>query len=114
MKAETWELLNGMGFGDAPHGAQMQNAECRMQNSGSDACASQRYDELLIPGFMFETTQSVLVPAAAYRAQGVGRVKRLAHQREKQIRDVVNGVFWSLVGFGVFALILYLGDKICG
>ena len=98
MKAETWELLNGSGWGDEPR-----------------AINDRPYDgEINIPWFMFETTQSVLVPAAAYRAQGVGRVKRLEHQREKQIRDVVNGVFWCLVGFGVFALILYLGDKICG
>ena len=98
MKAETWELLNGSGWGDDPL-----------------AITDRPYDgEINIPGFMFETTQSVLGPAAAYRAQGVGRVKHAEHQREKQVRHVVNGVFWCLVGFGVFALIVNLADKICG
>ena len=104
MKAETWELLNGSGWGE-------QNP------STADAVPlplAREVGTVEVPMFMFETTQSVLVPAAAYRAQGVGRVKRAEHQREKQVRHVVNGVFWCLVGFGVFALILNLADKICG
>lgn len=108
MKAETWELLNGSGWG------QLLSETANPSDNGEAVATSPCRGGLEVPAFMYETTQSVLVPAAAYRAQGVGRVKHAEHQREKQVRHVVNGVFWCLVGFGVFALILNLADKICG
>lgn len=92
MKAETWEKLNGTGWGDEPQRDDM---------------------ELDIPAFMFETTQSVLVPAAAFEHRGKGRVKHMQHVKEKRVRDVVNGVFWFFVVVAVFALLINLGLLIC-
>ena len=120
MKAETWEKLNGMVFGEVgcsetANPSTIFDGPPPLAGEAMRTINDRTYDgEINIPGFMYETTQSVLVPAAAYRAQGVGRLKHAEHQREKQVRHVVNGVFWSLVGFGVFALILNLADKICG
>lgn len=92
MKAENWKLLNGMGFGDEP----------------------QRDDvELDIPAFMFETTQSVLVPADVYRAQGVGRMKRQARAEKKQRRDFKNGIAYVALMFGLLALANLMVEVIC-
>lgn len=81
MKAETWEKLNGTGWGEIPR------------------------QELNVPEFMLSDyhTVSMVVPVAAYRAQGMGRVKRAQHLRDRQVRHVVNGVFWFLVGVLAFA-----------
>lgn len=89
MRTETWEKLNGTCWGDDPRAI----SDCTYNG------------ELEIPAFMFEPTQSVLVPAAAFRAQGVGRVKHARRMEQKQVRDVVNGVFWMLAGVGAFAAV---------
>ena len=109
MSPENWEKLNGTGWGDLL----CEDANPTTIFDGPPPLAGAALT-VEIPAFMYETTQSVLVPASVYRAQGMGRVKREAHRREKNIRHLVNGVFWSLVGFGAFALIVNLADKICG
>lgn len=92
MKAENWKLLNGSGWGDEPQA--INDRPCDV--------------ELDIPSFMFETAQSVLVPAAAYRAQGVGRVKHQIRAEKKQRRDFRNGIVYigMMVGFLALANLL--------
>lgn len=97
MKAEHWELLNGSGWGDEPRAF------------GESPCIG----EVEIPGFMFETTQSVLVPAAAYYAQGVGRVKRQVRAEKKQRRDFRNGVVWMGAVCSLLVLANLLMEVIC-
>lgn len=98
MRAETWELLNGTGWGD----------DLRTIND-------RPYEgEIEIPGFMFETTQSVLVPASAYRAQGMGRVKRQERAEKKQRRDFKNGIVYTGLMFGLLALANVLMVVVCG
>lgn len=98
MRAETWELLNGSGWGD----------DLRTINDRS-------YDgEIEIPMFMFETTHSVLVPASAYRAQGMGRVKRQERAEKKQRRDFRNGIVYTGLMFGLLALANLLMVVVCG
>lgn len=69
--------------------------------------------EVQIPMFMYETTQSVLVPAAAYRAQGVGRMKRQARAEKKQRRDFKNGIAYVALMFGLLALANLMVEAIC-
>ena len=90
MQAETWEKLNGTGWGEIPR------------------------QELNVPEFMLSDyyTVSTVVPVAAYRAQGMGRVKHRQHRRDRQVRHVVNGVFWFLVGVGAFVALGNLGLKL--
>lgn len=98
MRAETWELLNGSGWGD----------DLRTINDHP-------YDgEIEIPMFMFETTQSVLVPASAYRAQGMGRAKRQERAEKKQRRDFRNGIVYTGLMFGLLALANLLMVVVCG
>lgn len=92
MKSEYWELLNGSGWGDEPQRDDM---------------------ELDIPAFMFESTQSVLVPAAVYRAQGLGRVKHQVRSEKKQRRDFRNGIAYMVMIFGALALANVLVEVIC-
>lgn len=91
MKAENWEKLNGSGWGE-------QNP-----STATPSPLTREVGTVEIPMFMYEAKQSVLVPAAVYRAQGVGRVKRAQHRWDKRVRHVVNGVFWFLVGVAGFA-----------
>ena len=90
MQAETWEKLNGTGWGEITR------------------------QELNVPEFMLSDyhTVSMVVPVAAYRAQGMGRVKRRQHLQEKHERQFVNGLFWFLVGVGAFVLLGNLGLKL--
>ncbi len=99
MRAENWELLNGTGWGDEPQ---------------RDDVGIVTYEgELEIPGFMFETTQSVLVPAAAFRAQGMGRVKRQERAEKKQRRDYKNGIAYVSLMFGLLVLANLIVEVIC-
>lgn len=90
MKAETWEKLNGTGWGEKPE------------------------KDLQVPEFMLADyyTVSTVVPVAAYRAQGMGRVKHRQHLQEKHERQFINGLFWFLVGVGAFVLLGNLGLKL--
>lgn len=104
MRADTWEKLNGTGWGE-------QNP------STADAVSlplAREVDTVEIPMFMFETTQSVLVPASAYRAQGMGRVKRQERAEKKQRRDFKNGIVYTGLMFGLLALANLLMVVVCG
>lgn len=90
MKAENWELLNGMGFGERT--------------------INDRPYEVEVPGFMYETSYSVLVPASAYRAQGTGRVKRQVRAEKKLRRDFMNGLVYTVAAFGLLVVAINLAE----
>jgi hypothetical protein len=77
-------LLNGTGWGE------LESTEKEVQ----------------IPDFMvnYTTTQSVVVPYSAYRAQGKGRVKRQVRAEKKQRRDFINIIFYCGMAFAILAL----------
>ncbi|MBQ6810319.1 MAG: hypothetical protein IJO94_02810 [Firmicutes bacterium] len=59
--------------------------------------------EVQIPEFLvnYTTTQGVVVPYSAYRAQG--RVKRQVRAEKKQRRDFINIMFYCGVAFALLA-----------
>lgn len=71
--------------------------------------------ELEVPEFMTNTAYTVPteVPVSAYCGQAMGRERRRRHREAKAKRQTVNGVFWSLVGFGLFAAAVNLVELIC-
>lgn len=85
MNAQRWQLLNGQGFGE------LETKE----------------NEVQIPEFLvnYTTTQSVVVPYSAYRAQGKGRVKRQVRAEKKQRRDFINIMFYCGVAFAFLAIV---------
>lgn len=87
------QLLNGTGWGELPRQEQ----------------------ELLIPDFMSSDykTYSLVVPHSAYRAQGMGRVKRQVRQEQKRKRDLINGLFFTGASFGLLVLANILTELIC-
>ena len=104
MRADTWEKLNGTGWG-------------QKNPSTADAVPlplAREVDTVEIPMFMYETTQSVLVPASAYRAQGMGRVKRQERAEKKQRRDFRNGIVYTGLMFGLLVLANLLVEVMCG
>lgn len=116
MQAETWEKLNGMGFGEIAAAKRQVPCGNSLPQSAEQTAPSSD-GALQIPEFMRSDYISVstVVPVSAYRAQGMGRVKRAQHLRDRRVRHVVNGVFWFLVGVGAFVLVsnlfLWLADK---
>jgi len=91
MKAETWNLLNGQGFGELP----------------------ERDMELEIPEFMVTRAYAVPeVPVSAYCGQAAGRVKRRQHMTERNHRRSKNATFWMAVGFGLLVLAVNLPEWI--
>lgn len=107
MRAETWEKLNGTGWG------QLLSEDANPSDNGEAVATSPCRGGLEIPMFMFETTQSVLVPASAYRAQGMGRAKRQERAEKKQRRDFRNGIVYTGLMFGLLALANLLVEVIC-
>lgn len=106
MQSETWQLLNGYGFGDDPYRDGESIVPCNdIEHKDPDM-------GLNVPGCMYETTQSVLIPASAYYARGKGSVKRAQHRWDKRMRHVVNGVFWFLVGVAGFAMVCNLALRL--
>lgn len=110
MRPETWEKLNGSGWGDLLY----EGAAPSTTFAAKDNDIEHKDPDmgLNVPGFMYETTQSVLIPAAAYYARGKGSVKRAQHRWDKQVRHVVNGVFWFLVGVAGFAMVCNLALRL--
>ena len=108
MQAETWEKLNGTGWGEE---VLSESANPSTTFGGPPPFAREALD---VPEFMLSDyyTVSTVVPVAAYRAQGMGRVKRRQHLQEKHERQFVNGLFWFLVGVGAFVLLGNLGLKL--
>lgn len=85
-------LLNGTGWGELP----------------------EKDWDLQVPEFMTNRAYSVpTVPVSAYCGRAVGRVKSRQHREAKAKRQMVNGVFWCLVGFGIFAAAVNLVEIIC-
>lgn len=107
MKAETWEELNGTGWG------QLLSEDANPSDNGETVATSPCRGGLEIPMFMFETTQSVLVPASAYRAQGVGRARKKERAEKKQRRDFINGIAYVALAFGLLVLANLAVEVIC-
>ena len=86
-------ILNGTGWGELP-----------------------KDDGIEIPEFMrnYQYNGRTHVPVSAYCGQAMGRERRRQHQKEKNRRDMINGVFWCLVGFGILVAVVNLGELICG
>lgn len=72
-------------------------------------------DGIEIPEFMrnYQYNGRIHVPVSAYCGQAMGRVKSEQRRAQKEKRDFINGVFWCLVGFGIFAAVVNLAELIC-
>lgn len=102
MRAETWEQLNGMCFGDDP-----------FEGPVGDPYGE---DDLLVPECVQYQPKPQFyayhVPVSAYCGQAVGRVKHRRHQEERERRSVVNGAFWVTMIFVAIALAVNLPEWI--
>lgn len=97
MRPDFWEMMNGQCFGDDPF-------------------AEETEYELEVPSFMcYQPKPQFMnydIPVSAYCGQAVGRVKRRQHMEQKEHRKLVNGAFWTMVGFGLLVLAVNLPEWI--